>query len=532
MNTQTFSFRPLNLVASALVLLGVLATGTAAPNVVLILCDDLGIGDVQTYGTGGKIPTPNIDRLAKEGMRFTDAHTTSSVCTPTRYSLLTGRYHWRSKLQRGVLGGLSPRLIEPGRATLASMLKAKGYHTACIGKWHLGMNWVVKPGREVNELGIETTDQHDSVDYSKPVSNGPVSVGFDYYFGISASLDMVPYTFIENDRVAALPTVEKSFPLHEGWGEKRSRSGPAAPDFEASKVQPELIRRAVEYIEQRSVRAGGKAPFFLYLPLASPHTPIVPNVEWRRRSGMNAYADFVMEVDAGLGRILDALERTEAADATIVIFTSDNGCSPEADIPGLAAMGHAVSGPWRGHKADIYEGGHRVPFIVRWPGTIQPGRVCEHLTSQVDIFATLAEVVDASVPADAAEDSMSFLGILKSPDGPPVRQRLVVQSISGAFGLRDGAWKLALCPGSGGWSAPRDAAARAKGLPEDQLYDLGADPAEVSNLVAKHSERVKEMTQWLEHIIREGRSTPGPRQANAVPVHIRKSELEAPKSQR
>jgi arylsulfatase A len=493
-----------------------------APNIVLILCDDLGYGDVQANGTGGKIPTPNIDRLAQEGMRFTDAHATSSVCTPTRYGLLTGRYHWRSRLQRGVLGGLSPRLIEPGRETLASMLKAKGYHTACIGKWHLGMDWVIKPGRSVTELGIEHAAQNDSVDYGQPIKNGPQSVGFDYFFGISASLDMVPYTYIENDRVTALPTAERDFPMHEGRGENRTRRGPAAPEFDAAQVQPEFFRRAVEYIEQRSGEKGKRVPFFLYLPLASPHTPIVPTPEWQGRSELNPYADFVMEMDAGIGQILQALDRMNVSGETLVIFSSDNGCSPQAKIPELADKGHAVSGPWRGHKADLYEGGHRVPFIVRWPGVVRAGRVSDHLISQVDLYATLAAMLDIEIAANAAEDSISFLKMLRSSEASPARQQLAVQSVDGAFGVRDGRWKLALCPGSGGWSAPRDAAAVAQGLPDTQLYDLETDPGERDNVQAQHPERVQRMSDWLMEIIMNGRSTPGPGQENAVVVQIRK----------
>lgn len=343
------------------------AADAAGPNIIVLLADDLGFADVSCYG--GKIPTPNIDRMAAEGMRFTDAHTTSSVCTPTRYGLLTGRYNWRTKLQRGVLGGLSPPLIEPGRMTLASMLKQHGYHTACVGKWHLGMDWVVKPGAEVSELSIEPREQVFNVDFAKPISNGPNSVGFDYYYGISASLDMVPYAFIENDRVESLPTEDRDFlMMHDRTPERRTRKGPTSPEFDAADVLPVLTRKSVEYIERRAEDARRGQPFFLYLSFASPHTPILPTPEWQGKSGINPYADFVMETDWAVGEILKALDQHGLSGQTLIVFTSDNGCSPQARFDELAEHGHQPSGPLRGHKADLFEGGHRVPLVARWPG--------------------------------------------------------------------------------------------------------------------------------------------------------------------
>ena len=258
------------------------------PSILVVLADDLGYGDVRRYNPAGKIPTPNLDRLAAEGMTFTDAHASSAVCTPTRYGLLTGRYSWRSRLQSGVLGGLSPRLIEPGRMTVASLLKQHGYHTACIGKWHLGMDWTLRPGRSIEELGIESRDQVWNVDYARPIANGPNAVGFDEYDGIAASLDMVPYTFIADDRVTALPTEDRDFPLMLGREQGRCRQGPAAPGFDVADVLPELTRKAVDFIERRADDAKRGPPFFLYWPLASPHTPIVPTPEWRGKSGLNA----------------------------------------------------------------------------------------------------------------------------------------------------------------------------------------------------------------------------------------------------
>lgn len=489
------------------------------PNVVIILADDLGYADVSCYG--GKIQTPHVDRLAAEGMRFTDAHSTSSVCTPTRYSLLTGRYNWRTKLQRGVLGGLSPRLIEPGRTTLASLLKQQGYHTACVGKWHLGMDWSVKPGGGVAELNIESREQVFNVDFERPIANGPNSVGFDYYYGISASLDMVPYTFIENDRVASLPTEDRDFlMMHDRTPERRTRKGPAAPDFDAADVLPTLARQSVEYIGRRAAEAREGRPFFLYVPLASPHTPIQPTPEWQGKSGLNPYADFVMQSDWAVGEILAALDRHKLADQTLVVFTSDNGCSPEAKFDELVAGGHHPCGPLRGHKADLFEGGLRIPLVARWPGQIPAGTSSDQLVCQVDLLATVAEIVGHSLPAGAGEDSFSFLPTLRG-GAAGARDHLISHSVNGSFAIRRGPWKLLLCPDSGGWSAPRPGSKQAVGLPSMQLYNLADDLAERHNLVESHPEKVRELTALLEQIVADGRSTPGPRQPNHGPIDIR-----------
>ena len=487
------------------------------PNVIVILCDDLGYGDVKANHPAGRITTPHMDRIAREGVRFTDAHTPSSVCTPTRYGLLTGRYNWRTRLQRGVLGGLSPRLIEPGRETIASMLKKQGYHTAVVGKWHLGMDWAQLPGKTVSELSIETAAQVNNVDFTAPIKNGPNSVGFDRYFGISASLDMVPYTFIENDRVTKAPTLTRSFPMHPPHAGE-ARPGPTAPGFEVEHVLPEFTRQAVRYIDERA-KAG--QPFFLYLPLASPHTPIAPNKEWIGRSGLNLYADFVMETDWAVGEVLAALDRNGVDHDTIVIFTSDNGCSPQARIEELAAKGHAVNGGLRGHKADLFDGGHRVPFLVRWPARVKPA-VSDQLVCLTDIFATVAEVTGAKLPDDTAEDSFSFLPALIGR-GPPSRDSIVHHSISGAFAIRMGEWKLALAPGSGGWSAPLDPEAVKQGLPDTQLYRIGGgDLAEANNLHRAYPDIVARLNKLLEKLVADGRSTPGAPQANAAPVVLRK----------
>ena len=323
----------------------------------IVLADDLGYGDVHCFNPRGQIATPNIDRLATKGMFFTDAHSGSAVCSPTRYGLLTGRYAWRTTLASGVLNGYSPRLIEPGRLTLPQMLKNQGYRTVCIGKWHLGVDWQRKDG------GIAQGDNDAwKVDYTRPFANGPNSVGFDEFFGISASLDMPPYVFLENDHATEIPTVEKT------W----IRTGPATRDFEAIDVLPRLTERAVAFIECQAPRSRAGTPFFLYLAFSAPHTPIVPMKPWHGRSLINPYADFVMQTDDAVGQVLNALERTGLTGDTMIFVTSDNGCSPMADLDTLRAHGHDPSAGLRGYKADIYEGGHRIPLLVRWPGQFAP----------------------------------------------------------------------------------------------------------------------------------------------------------------
>lgn len=462
------------------------------PNIVVVLADDLGYADVSCYG--GKIPTPHIDRLASEGMRLTDAHTTSSVCSPTRYSLLTGRYNWRSKLQSGVLGGLSPRLIEPDRMTIASLLKGEGYHTACFGKWHLGMNWAVQPGKDVAELNIESRQQVFHVDYAKPIAQGPNSVGFDYYFGIAASLDMVPYTFIENDHVVSLPTEDRDFPMmHDRTPKARTRKGPTAPDFDAADVLPMLARKSVEYIDSRARDSAQGQPFFMYVPLASPHTPILPTGEWQGKSGINPYADFVMQTDAAVGEILQALERNQLSENTLVIFTSDNG--------GLSTSeGWPTSNsPLRGGKGWMYEGGIREPFLVRWPrvvkadSKVKPGSVNRTPISSPDLFPTLLQAAGAQPQAEQILDGVSLVPVL---EGNSLPERALFwhyphygnQGGAPAAAIRRGDWKLIE------WHEDNRV----------ELFQLADDLGEQSNLAAGEPERVRmlqaELHAWQEEV--------------------------------
>jgi arylsulfatase A-like enzyme len=477
------------------------AADATTPNIIVILADDLGFGDVRCNNPDSKILTPNIDRIANEGMRFTDAHTSSGVCTPTRYSLLTGRYHWRTHLQSGVLGGFSKPLIAQDRRTLASLLSQKGYHTICIGKWHLGMSWPLRNGSIADDRGDFGKSFPDvaSVDYALPIQDGPVDRGFHSFYGISASLDMFPYVWIQDRLPTEIASVEKAFP----------RKGPAGARFEAIDVQPGITDHLLNYISERAEASKQGKPFFAYVPLAAPHTPIVPTKEWQDKSRINAYADFVMQVDADMGRLLKTLDRLSISENTLLIFTSDNGCSPAAKIDELEAAGHKPSYIYRGHKADLYEGGHRVPFLVRWPGKIKSGSQSDQLIGQIDLMATFAELIGESLPTNVGEDSVSFLSTLFERESKNSRTSIISQSIQGNFAIRDGQWKLCLCPGSGGWSFPRPGKDDHSGLPPLQLYDLSTDPGESKNLVDSFPERVAKMTNMLETAIAQGRSTPG-----------------------
>jgi arylsulfatase A-like enzyme len=485
-------------VLAALLLTGCAGSPSApadeVPNIVYILADDLGPGDVSCNNPDSKIKTAAIDRLASEGMRFTDAHSGSAVCTPTRYGILTGRYSWRTRLQQGVLEGFSPPLIAPGRLTVPSLLRGRGYHTACIGKWHLGWDWAGTP---------------DHVDYRAPIRNGPTAAGFDSYVGISASLDMPPYIWVENDRAVGVPTTTKAF----------HRPGPAHADFEAIDVLPTIARKAVDYLDGRGKE---RRPFFLYLPLTGPHTPTVPSPEYQGKSGLGTYGDFVLQVDATVGEVLKALDRNGLAGRTLVIVTSDNGCSPSANLPPLLRQGHNPNHVFRGHKADIFEGGHRVPFLARWPGKIRPGTTSGETICLTDLMATCAEIVGARLPDDAGEDSVSLLPAFLGTARGPIREATVHHSMNGSFAIRQGTWKLALCPDSGGWSAPRPGKDDVSKLPPVQLYDLSQDPGERKNLQAERPAEVGRLTELLKGYVEKGRSTPGKPQPNDVAVTWRK----------
>lgn len=488
------------------------------PNVVYILADDMGYGDVSCLNPNGKIPTPNFDRLASQGLRFTDAHSTSSVCSPSRYGILTGRYNWRSSLQKGIVGVYGDPLIAPDRLTVAGLLRQNGYATACIGKWHLGQGWDFEPTEDFLPVGQhhEPTSQQKALwqeAFSRPTTGGPTTRGFDSYFGVDVP-NWPPYCYIENDRTVGIPS--ELLPAHLLENNQASIPGPALNSWNFEQLLPAFAERAGGFIRDQAQQGN---PFFLYMPLTSPHTPLAVNDEWKGKSGLNLYADFVMETDDIVGRVLDALEDSVVADNTIVMFASDNGCAHYIGVPELEAMGHFPSAHYRGYKSDAWDGGHRIPFIVRWPGVIEPGSTCARLVCLADLMATCADVLGEPLPDDAGEDSVSLLPLLRGDDSP-VRQYAVHHSITGKFAIRSEQWKLVLCPGSGGWTAPDDTTATQQGLPAIQLYEMEADPGEKVNLQAERPDVVDRLARELEQQVAAGRSTPGRSQENDVPVDI------------
>ncbi|UBM59087.1 arylsulfatase [Marinilongibacter aquaticus] len=470
------------------------------PNIIFILSDDLGYGDVSSINENSKILTPNIDRLAQSGITFTDAHTSSSVCTPSRYGILTGRYNWRSILKKGVLGFYGKSIIESERTTMASMLKDKGYATACIGKWHLGFEWATTDGQTPQDKA-----DRNNLDYSAKLKGGPTDLGFDYYFGVDAP-NYPPYAYIHNDKIVGKPNEYFTFEK-----ELDSRPGTGVKGWKQVDVMPTLQKKTIDYIAKA---ARKRKPFFMYLPLTGPHTPVVPTEEFLGQSGLNIYADFVMQVDAYVGNILDALEQNGLAENTLVVFTSDNGCSPHADFEELARLGHDPSYIFRGTKADIYEGGHRVACFLRWPEKIKQPQIIDEPISMVDFMATFASIVQYTFKDDEAEDSFDLSGLLfKQPKPSPKRESLVMHSINGSFSIRKGHWKLEMCPGSGGWSFPRPGK-QTEDLARIQLYDLREDIAETQNVASVHPEVVEALRSELKKIVGNGRSTPGKAQEN------------------
>ena len=483
------------LVLACLIGLPWIAQAGAKPNIVFILADDLGYGDVHCLNPErSKIATPNLDRLAAQGMTFTDAHSGSSVCTPTRYGVLTGRYGWRSRLQKGVLEGYVQPLIAVDRLTISELLQQQGYQTACLGKWHLGFT-IEGKGEHVGKRKavLAGAGKFAGAPLGSRTGDGPTTRGFDYFYGFHHARMME--SVFENERVVELvPPVD---------------------------MLPKLARRASDYIADR---AKSSLPFFLYLALNSPHTPIVPAKEWQGKSGLGDYGDFVMETDWAVGEVLAALDQTAITRNTLVIFTSDNGCSPAAKVDKLEAEGHFPSARFRGYKSDIWDGGHRVPFLVRWPGHVPVGSRSDAIICLTDFMATAADLLGAKLPATAAVDSCSFLPELLGA-GHTKRDAIVHHSINGLFAIRQGPWKLELCPGSGGWSSPKDGEARQQELPEVQLYDLSQDIGEAQNVQDEHPDVVARLTRLLEKHVADGRSTPGPKQTNDVPVDIRKASV-------
>jgi arylsulfatase A len=482
------------------------STFQSGPNIVYILADDLGFGDVQCLNpTRCKIPTPHLDRLTSQGMTFTDAHSGSSVCTPTRYGLLTGRYAWRTRLQNGVLDGTDdPPLIAADRLTVPGLLKRHGYSTAVLGKWHLGFLSERQAEAQSSDLAKRKGGQ-GGLPVGSRIIDGPITRGFDYFWGCSNARTMSG--LVENDLV-----IENIQPIA---------------------MLPRLEKRAVDYISEHAQLSKTGHPFFLYLPLTSPHSPILPTAEWQGKSVLGSYGDFVMQTDAVVGRVLESIDQSGISDNTLVIFTSDNGCSgPAARTDQLERLGHFASAQFRGYKADIWEGGHRVPFFARWPSKIKPGTKSSHVICHTDLLATLSELLGETLPDNAGEDSFSILPWMLGNHALVPRQAIVHHSISGLFSIRKNQWKLNLCSGSGGWTAPKDAEATQLGLADIQLYDLTADVAETNNVQAQHPAVVAELTQLLESYVANGRSTTGKIQSNDSEVSIHKEVKSRDKANR
>ncbi|WP_025764293.1 sulfatase family protein [Dyadobacter tibetensis] len=495
-----------NWAIAALLILGSMSAYSQkaqAPNIIYILADDLGYGDISSLNPQSKLNTKHIDQMGKTGMIYTDAHTSSSVCTPTRYGILTGRYNWRSRLKNGVLSGFSKSLIQPERVTVAKILKDKGYKTGFVGKWHLGWDWELRS----EEKNLDNLGVHPVVDYSMPIKFGPKNLGFDYSYGISGSLDMAPYVYVENGRSTTIPTDTTISVEDKGFW----RRGLTGADFHHTDVMDHFQEKTLAFIAEN---AGKKEPFFLYYALAAPHTPILPSSKFMGTSNTNFYGDFVLQVDDLVGQIEKLLKEKGISENTMIIFTSDNGCSPKANFKELAQVGHDPSYIYRGHKADIYEGGHRVPFIVKWPqGIKQPG-VSNEIICTTDFFATAAELAGHRMTDQEGEDSYSFAPTFINPNpAKPIREATVHHSIDGRFAIRQGPWKLIVWPGSGGWSLPKSKT-ELQGLPTYQLFDLSKDPAEENNLYSQNPQKAADLKRLLTKYVKEGRSTPGKIQKN------------------
>ncbi|HEV3200788.1 MAG TPA: arylsulfatase [Bryobacteraceae bacterium] len=452
------------------------------PNIVYLLADDLGWGDLDCYNPDSAVPTPYANRFAEQGVRFTDMHSPSAVCTPTRYGILTGRYCWRTRLKQGVLQGYSPSLIEPGRLTVPGMLKQRGYYTAGVGKWHLGLG------------------DREKTDYTQALRPGPLDAGFDYYFGIPSSLDFEPYLYFENDHPIEQPTSTTKGstqpPRGVFW-----RPGAIAPHFQFPEVLPTLTEKAVSIIRERG--RSPKQPFFLYFALSAPHTPWVPVQPFLGRSKAGLYGDFVAQVDDTFGRVIEALDEAKVADNTLVIVTSDNGAhwTPEDK----AAWPHRANANWRGMKADIWDAGHRIPFLARWPGKIKPGTISNQLGCLTDLMATAADIAGFKLPQNAGEDSYDLLPALLDRARSPIREAVVHHSNLGMFSIRLQNWKLELGLGSGGFSNPAHLDPTPGG-PQGQLYDLARDPTESENVYTERPDVVARLTALLDRYRQQGYS--------------------------
>lgn len=484
-----------------------LAEGTSRqPNVIYILADDLGSGDLSCLNPDSQISTPNLDRLASDGLIFTDAHSGSAVCTPTRYGILTGRYAFRSRLKKGVLGGYSSMLIEKDRFTVADLMKKAGYRTGVVGKWHLGLDWAkVDPAKAINQAEYDADwTKNENLALEKGITAGPNELGFDHSYIIPASLDIPPYIYLQNGKPADTHITDiagNKTPRGVFW-----RDGKGSQSFDLQKTLNVFGQEAKNFI----IRAAKKrsTPFFLYLPLSSPHTPWLPSDAFKGRSKAGIYGDFVQHTDDVVGAVMRTLDSLGIADNTLVIFTSDNGADWK---PGDKEIypAHRANYIYRGEKSDIWEGGHRVPFIVRWPAVVKKGAKTSQTICLTDLMATLASLTGQQLDKNAGQDSFSFAPLLRNAGTPaagalaPVRPSIIHHSIEGMFAIRRDKWKFIDGKGSGGWSSKGEASD-----PEGQLYDIENDPAETTNLFEKQPEMVKELKALLEKQKSQGYTRP------------------------
>ncbi|MEM9644665.1 MAG: arylsulfatase [Planctomycetota bacterium] len=480
----------------------------APPNILIIYADDLGFGDLGCYHSDSKIPTPNLDRLASEGIRFTDGHSSSGICTPSRYALLTGRHHWRDF--HGIVGALGGSVFAPDRLTLPEMLRSKGFHTSAIGKWHLGWDWdsIRKPDAKPVGEGKQKGWGPEAFDWNRSIPDGPLAHGFDHYFGDTV-INFPPYCWIEDDKVVRAPDTmldtTKWKPIKEGRWE--CRPGPMDSSWDPYDNIPTTTQRGVDYIRSQ---ADESSPFFLYFAFPSPHAPIIPNDAFDGRSEAGPYGDFVVETDDACGRLLQALEESGQADNTIVVFTADNGPEKYA-YERDEKFGHWSAHPLRGLKRDIYEGGHHVPFLIKWPGVTQTGRVCDQLVSQIDLMATIASIIDYELPSDAAEDSHDLVPLLRGDTGA-VRKTHVHNTRANQYAIRHGDWLLV--DFKNGYMSGRNQAWEDRhGYEADdeqatELYDLANDLEQRHNLAAKNPDKVAELQAVLKQVREAGHSAP------------------------
>ena len=472
------------------------------PSIVILYADDMGWGDLRANHPASKIPTPHLDKLAAEGLRFTDGHSSSGICTPSRYALLTGRHHWRDF--HGIANAFDGPVFRKGQLTMAAMLRQKGYATAVIGKWHLGFDWdaLRKPGAKPN------SPRHEDYDWSGRFPGGPLDHGFDHYFGDNV-INFPPYAWIENDRFPQPPdTTLREVPSQPKEGAWECRPGPARSDWDFHRVLPTLTERGEAWLRGRK---GNAQPFFLFFAFPSPHAPIIPNDEFDGKSGAGAFGDFVVQTDAACGRLLAALREAGHEENTIVVFSADNG--PEFYAYARDRIhGHWSSGQFRGLKRDIYEGGHRVPFLLRWPGTVKPGTVSDALISQVDLMATFASLTGFALARDSAEDSHDFLPWLRGETAKPPRRSMVHNTNANAYAIREGDWVLVKAASGEARKAPPDWNARHEQPPDDdqpvELHNLREDPGQRRNLAAAHPDKVAALTALLERLRKQGHSAP------------------------